>query len=53
MFLKISEALSEQDYPRVAEKIEKLGIPIRWCDSTECACMGCANQHLSWAEYEC
>lgn len=53
---KVSEALGEDDYPRVAEKIAKLGeikIPDRWCSGGECACMGCANRYLSWAEYEC
>jgi hypothetical protein len=50
---KISEALGPEDYERVAAKVALHNVPDRWCGGGECACMGCANQYLSWAEYEC
>lgn len=54
MKLNIGAGLTRDDYPRVAEKIKVLPQPLRWCDTTgECACMGCANMLMTWAEYEC
>ncbi|WP_432263002.1 hypothetical protein [Cupriavidus sp. TMH.W2] len=55
--LTVTEALDARDYPRVADKVATLGVRDHWCraaaDGRECACIGCANRHLTWAEYEC
>lgn len=50
---KISEALGPESYAMVAEKVLRLKVPNYWCASGDCACMGCANQFLNWAEFEC
>lgn len=52
--IRISEGLGAEHYERIAKKIVDQGIPDRWCTAAyECACAGCANRKLSWAEYEC
>lgn len=52
--VKMSEALGPEHFDRIAKKMADLKIPDRWCQASgECACMGCANRKLSWAEYEC
>jgi hypothetical protein len=55
--LTITEGLDAADYPAVAAKVAAHGVRDRWCaaraEGRECACLGCANQHLTWAEYEC
>lgn len=52
--LRVGEALGPEDYPRVAAKIKDLNVPNYWCEAKgECACRGCANRLISWAEYEC
>lgn len=61
--LKIGEGLDEADYPAVKAKVDGIlalgrvspGQLARWCEANgkECACMGCANRHLTWAEFEC
>lgn len=39
---------------RLAEKVKTLQVPDYWCVAMgECACGGCANRMLTWAEYEC
>lgn len=62
MNLKITESLDEADYPAVQSKVDRLVASGevskqqlgRWCEAKgECACMGCANRHLTWAEWEC
>lgn len=51
--LNITEALDASEYPRVAAKVAANNVRDYWCESTECACRGCANNFLTWAEYEC
>lgn len=52
--VKLSESLGPEHYERIAQKMVDLNIPDRWCTAAgECACAGCANRKLSWAEYEC
>jgi hypothetical protein len=59
--LKIGEALPESEFQLVKQKVVALlakGVSAsvfnNWCDKTVCInCFSCANQHLSWAEYEC
>lgn len=51
--LKIGKALGPDQCAFIELTIAIFQIPDRWCSAQECACMGCANQHLSWAEYEC
>lgn len=59
--LKIGEALPESEFQRVEQKVAALlarGVAAsvfnNWCEKTVCInCFDCANQHLSWAEYEC
>lgn len=62
MNLKIGEGLGESDLPAVQAKVAGLvasgkvtmGQLARWCEAKGvCGCMGCANRHLSWAEWEC
>ncbi len=51
--LKLGEGLGRLDYERVAAKVALHNVPDGWCEADECACRGCANEYLSWAEYEC
>lgn len=50
--LRIGEALGPEHLERVAQKIKDKEFS-RWCYADECACMGCWNLEISWAEYEC
>lgn len=53
---RISPALGAEHWPRINEKIMARDPRQRWlrfCLASECACMGCANLWLTWAEYEC
>ena len=53
---RISPALSAEHWTRINEKIMARDPGQRWlrfCQADECACMGCANLWLTWAEYEC
>lgn len=58
----IGEGLNESDLPLVQAKVAQLVSAgkatkqqlAHWCEAKgECACMGCANRHLEWAEWEC
>jgi hypothetical protein len=60
--MKISEGLDEADLPAVRAKVDQLVksgcVTIQqlanWCEAQgECACKGCANRHMSFAEWEC
>jgi hypothetical protein len=60
--IKITEGLDAADYPAVKAKIDGIlasgqalpGHLAHWCEASgECACRGCANGFLTWAEYEC
>lgn len=53
---RVSPALGAEHWPRINEKIMARDPQQRWlrfCRADECACMGCANLWLTWAEYEC
>lgn len=53
---RISPAMGAEHWPRINEKIMARDPGQRWlrfCRADECACMGCANLWLTWAEYEC
>jgi hypothetical protein len=50
----MSEALGPEHYDRVAKKLEGIDHGhLRWCSGGDCACMGCLNRKITWAEYEC
>lgn len=51
--MKNNTPLGPADYEWVAEKVKRHNVPNRWCEASECMCMGCANRHLTWAEFEC
>ncbi len=59
--LKIGDALPESEFQLVKQKVVALlakGVSAsvfnNWCEKTVCInCFSCANQHLTWAEYEC
>lgn len=53
---RVSPALGAEHWARINEKIMERDPRERWlrfCQAEECACMGCANLWLTWAEYEC
>lgn len=53
---RISPALGAEHWPSINEKImarDPLQRWLRFCRADGCACMGCANLWLTWAEYEC
>lgn len=54
MPIKIGESLGPEHYERIAKKVgdRHIGYPY-WCSAEECACMGCMNRVMTWAEYEC
>lgn len=46
--------LGEEHYPRVIEKVKRLGVRPYWCNAKrECMCAGCANRYLSIQEFDC
>lgn len=61
--LGMAEGLDQADLPTVQAKIRALVSSGRvtlaqlatWCTAagSECACRGCPNRHLTWAEWEC